>query len=138
MAAPDAWNASVMPQPSACSCEVLRSGNLLLDVDVIWACTAAGCLWTVSVLFCRDKKDSLVESLVQSSPFDVERRGESLPQDQILSRLVAALQRVNSGAPGELSMEMDALYIGPPGRAHLKAASAFYMTSSRLRVHNRS
>ena len=52
----------------------------------------------------REKKDSLVESLVQSSPFDVERRGETLPQDQILNRLVAALQRVSSGAPGELSV----------------------------------
>ena len=55
-------------------------------------------------LLCREKKDSLVESLVQSSPFDVERRGECLPQDQILSRMVTALQRVSSGAPGELSM----------------------------------
>ena len=52
----------------------------------------------------RERKDSLADSLVQSSPFDVERRGEPLPQDQILSRLVAALQRVSSGAPGELSM----------------------------------
>ena len=55
-------------------------------------------------LLCREKKDSLAESLVQSSPFDVERRGERLPQDQILSRMVIALQRVSSGAPGELSM----------------------------------
>ena len=52
----------------------------------------------------REKKDSLAESLVQGFPFDAERRGEPLPQDQILSRLVAVLQRVSSGAPGELSM----------------------------------
>lgn len=52
----------------------------------------------------REKKDSLAESLVQGSPFDVERRGEPLPQDQILSRLVAVLQRVSSGGPGETCM----------------------------------
>ncbi len=95
-----------MPQPSACACKLLQSCNLLLNVDLTWHAQ----LWFLALqgkerlLLCREKKDSLAESLVQSSSFDVERRGERLAQDQILSCMVIALQHVSSGAPGELSM----------------------------------